>query len=806
MAHLLRDVRFGLRLLRKNPGFTTVAVLTLALGVAATTAMFSVIYPTYLEPLPYRDAERLVMVWSRFEGNRINVSPADFLDWKREATAFDDLNAWGGQNVNMAAEGAPEFLQASTSTPGFLGMLGYGHPLAQGRTFVESESTPGNDQAVIISHRLWQQRFGGEPIVGQPARIDGKPYTVVGILGPGPADQHMNQLWLPLAFPPDALNRESRWLHVMGRLKPGLTVEQANADMAGVATRLAAAYPATNAGWTISVEPFRNNFVSDQTKQGLWLLMGAVGFLLLIACANVANLLLARGSVRQRELAVRASLGASRAAMLRQLVTESVVLSLLGGALGVVLAYGFTNLIVALMPPFTLPTEVDIRLNVPVLLFSLAASALSGILFGCAPAWQATRVDPGDTLKETGRSVSGGRHAVGRALVALEFALALTLLTGGGLALHSFYKLAHVDLGFRTERLLTFGVPVLRGRFENAETMNVFYRDVLARVQARPGVVSAAVSGSVPLRGGYGTAFRIAGQPPGDATRKPRAGMNAVSPDYHRTLGIRLASGRGFSARDDAGAPPVALVNETFVRRYLDGLDPLAQRIVLERTAPGPGGRTDVEVQIVGVTADVRAGGPRNEAFPVIEVPFEQGPWRSALVTVQTTGEPAALQQDLAAVIRGMDPDLPIANPKTMDVIVSERMAADRFYTLLLGAFAGLALLLASVGIYGVMSFVVSQRTHEIGLRMALGARRQDVLGLVVREGMLTALAGAILGTAGAWAVARAMQNLLYGGGELGSLAYATVALALLASALVACLVPARRAASVDPMVALRQD
>jgi putative ABC transport system permease protein len=807
MTNLLRDAGFGFRLLRKNPGFTAVAVLALALGIAANTAIFSVVYATYFEPLPYRDAERLVMVWSHRQGQRNSVSPADFVDWRREATAFEDLAGWNGREVNLAAGERPELVLAGTATPGFLALLGYGQPLSLGRNFLEEEGTPGRDQVAILSHRLWRERFGGDPaIVGGSIRIDTKPYTVVGVLAPGPADQNMNRLWLP--FAPDVQERGYRWLLVLGRLKEGVTVAQANADMAGVTGRLAAIHPATNAGWTASVEPFRNNFVTDDTKRGLWLLVGAVAFVLLIACANVANLLLARGTARQRELAMRSSLGATRAALVRQCLTESLVLALLGGALGVALAYALVNVIVALLPPFTLPTEVDVRLSVPVLLFTLGACTFSGVLFGCAPAWQAARADLAESLKDAARSVSPGHHALRRALVMAEFALALSLLTGGGLAIHSFVRLARVDLGLRTERLLTFSLPVPEGRLVGGDRARAFYGELSERVRAVPSVVSAAVSLRIPLRGGqWSMPFSIAGRPAADPAQPPFAAFNLVGPDYFQTLGIDIVQGRGFTEADGARALPVAVVNEAFVKRHLQGVDPLTQRVSIARRIDdvdglGPG----IEHQIVGVSADVRGAGPQNESRPAIDLPFWQVPWPRATMAVRTAGDPAAVQQAIAAIVHSMDADLPLGDVKTMDQIVGERMAADRFNMALFASFAAVALVLAAVGIYGVMAFVVAQRTREIGVRMALGAARRRVMADVLREGMTTALAGTALGAVGAYFVARLMQGMLPGVTGLQPAAFALVAATLLAAAVIACLVPARRAASVDPLIAFRQD
>jgi len=802
---LLRDAAFGLRLLRRNPGSTLVAVLTLALGIGATTAMFSVIYATWLAPLPYRDAERLVMVWSRFEGRRESVSQADFVDWRRRATVFEDLNAWNGREVNLSVDGRPERITAGPGTPGFLPMLGYGHPLALGRAFVEEEGTPGREHVVVLTHRLWQQRFGGDPaIVGKAIRINQEPYTVVGVLGKGPADENMNRLWLPLALDPQQ-NRTWRWMLVMGRLKPGVTLAHANQEMALVAQGLAEEYPVTNAKWTISVEPFRNNFVAGETKTALWLLLGAVGFVLLIACTNVANLLLARGTTRQRELALRSSLGATRGVVVRQFLTESVVLSLVGGAIGVALAYGLVDAIVALLPPFTLPTEADIRLNVPVLLFTLAACTLSGILFGCAPAWQAARSDANATLKGAGRALSGGHEGLRRALVVVEFGLALSLLCGGGLALQSFLTLVRTDLGVRTERVLTFSLPLSEGREYSPEQASAFYRVLLDRVTALPGVSRASVSTGIPLRWMNGTRVAVAGEAM-EPDKRPRAAFNSVTPEFYETLGMRIVRGRAFTERDRAGSEPVAIVNESFVARVLHGADPLTRRVVVEEDVPGRQDSVMVERQIVGVYADVRTGGPQNPVEPQIDVPFWQSPVPWSAVVVRTTMDPAVLQPSLAAVITSLDPDLPMGNTKTLEQVVRERLASDRFNVALFTSFAAVALVLAAVGIYGVMAFTVAQRAREIGLRMALGARRADVMSAVVREGMTTAAGGALLGSVGAYVVAQAMRGVLPRLGEPSATAFVLVAATLLASALVACLVPAWRAASIDPMVALRQE
>jgi predicted permease len=810
VTNLLGDARFGFRLLRKKPGFTAVAVLTLAVGIAANTAIFSVVYATYLAPLPYRDPDRLVTVWTRLDGNRMHTDAGNFAEWKRQATVFEGLNAWSTRSVNLATGDRLEHVEAAAVTPGFLRMMGERNPLALGRDFLEEEGEVGRDQVVLLSHRLWQTRFGGDwAIIGRQIRIDGKPHTVVGVLRAGPADRVQLRLWLPLAFTPEELKPQipDLRLTIMGRLKPGVTVEQAHASMVALGRNISRSAPRQYT-WSASVEPYRNSFLSDGTKTALWLLLGAVTFVLLIACANVANLLLAHGASRQRELAVRASLGASQAAIVRQLMTESLILALMGGGLGVALAAGLLRAITAFLPPSTLPSEAEVGLNVPVLLFTLAACALCGVLFGCAPAWRAARAGVNETLKDAARSLGGGRDGLRQALVAAEFALALTLLAGGGLAIHSLFKLANVDPGFRIERLLTFSLPVPPDRLKGTDEINAFYRELIDRVRVLPGVRSASVSTTMPVQA-FGFAvmkFDVVGQPAAAASKPSAADLNVVSPSYLDTFGIPLKRGRGLTEQDREGSPPVAIVNEAFVKRHLPNVDPLAQRLAIQRLMPGLKLGPAIEWQIVGVHGDVRSADPKDTARTEILLPFWQSPWPVATMAVRTFGEPMSVRQGIAAVIGSLDPDLPMADVKTMEQIVGESIAGDRFNTVLFGSFALVALLLATVGIYGVMSFVVAQRTHEIGLRMALGADRGRVVGHVLREGMTTALVGTGVGTAGAYAVGRVMQGMLYGVGSIDPTTFMVVSLALLGAALVACLVPARRAASVDPMIALRQE
>ena len=810
--HIVDEVRgdaaFALRLLRRDPGFTTVAVLTIALGIAANAAIFSVIYATFFEPLPYRDPDRLVMVWSHAP-ERLPVSPGDFVEWKRQAAAFDDLEAWGWWTASVSFETRVEQMSIGPATPGFLPMLGYGHPLALGRDFLDEEGTPGREQVVILTHRVWRERLGSDPsVVGQQIRINRKPYTIVGVLGAGPADENQAQLWVPFAFTPAQLAEYSPRLLVMGRLKRGVTLQQANANMDTVSREVAKTSPQGVPHRRASVQPFRNNFLSADTKRGLWLLLGAVVFVLLIACANVANLLLARGSARRRELAVRASLGASRRRIVSQLLVESVMLAIVGGAVGVALASGLLQIIVALMPPFMLPTEAHVRMNMPILLFSLAACGLSGILFGAAPAWQAARTDVNDVLKEGGRSLGPAGSRLRQSLVVLEFALAITLLSAGGLAIRSLVTLANRDLGVRIDRLLTFTVPLDSDRFAAPAQIVEFYRLLLERVGALPGVVSASASTGMAVRGPAGRLpFSVVGRAPFDPSTAAVAGVTLVTPAYFDTFGIKVTRGRAFMDSDREGTLRVAIVNETLVRQYFPDVDPLTQRLLVSEIVPRVSAPTEpVEWQIVGVRTDVRSTNPESDGRAEIDLPFWQTPWPYADIAVRTAGEPGTIAQTISRVVQSIDADLPVANVKTMDQIVSESLVRDRFNTALFGSFAVAGLLLAGVGIYGVMSFAVAQRTHEIGLRMALGADRRHILRRIVREGLATAAVGAAIGSVGAFYAARTMRGVVSGVTGIEGGAYVAVVLMLLGAALVACIVPAARAASVDPIVALRQD
>jgi putative ABC transport system permease protein len=806
MSGIFHDLRYALRQLRKSPGFTAVAVVTLALGIGATTAIYTVLYATVLAPMPYPNAEQLVMVWSKLNGGRNPVSAADFLDWKRQNNVFQDLDAWNDGMFNLAASDRPEHVPGQLTTPGWYRMQGFRFSL--GRDFLPEEGEPGKDRVVILTHSLWQRLGANGNIIGQQVRINSDPYTVVGVLASGLGDRLTVQLAVPLAFKPEQIDHSFRSLTVLGRMKPGVSIAQAQADMEVVARRLGQDHPDSNKNWGVSVEPLRNDFLPPVTLKTLWLLMGAVGFVLLIACVNVANLLLARGTTRQKEIAVRASLGASRWELFVQFLVESLALATVGGIFGVGLAEALVKGVTAIMPPFIVTSEADIRVSLPVLLFTLATTMMAAVGFGCAPAWQAAGVDPSDALKEGGRAgTSVGTRSLRRALVVTEFALALTLLGGAGLAIHSFLNLTHVDLGVRSDHILTFTLPVPRVRLTQPEQIVTFYRRLLEKLESIPGVSGAEAATATPVRGRwFGMAFTIVGKPLVDRSLRPDAGFQMVTPGYFDTFGIRVVRGRSFTEQDTTENVRVAMVNEDFVRRYLSGLDPLTQRIAVDQLIPGVARNGSTVIwQIVGVFHNVRTGELR-EDFPEIDVPFWQSPWPQAGMAVRTSGDPDAITKSVADVVRSMDPDLPLAQVRTMEQIVAESRSYERFETVLYAGFAGLALLLAAVGIYGVTAFAVAQRTHEIGLRIALGAGRDAVFSLILKEGGVLALAGSVLGLAGACLVGRTMRGMLYGVGTIDLTAFGTVVVVLLASAILACYVPARRAANVDPMVALRYE
>jgi putative ABC transport system permease protein len=806
MGALRQNISFAIRTLFKNKGFTITAVLTLGLGIGATTAIFSVVYAVF-EPMPYPKANQLVMVWAKLPAGRNSVPAGDFVEWRRRSTSFQDMNAWTSAWFNVATNDRPELVQAARCTPGLLAMQGM--PLFLGRNFLPEEGEPGRDHVVILSNRAWSKYFNSNrELVGKEIRMNGEPYTVVGILLPGMYDRFNSQMWVPLSLRPEEITHDNNFMPVMARLKDGVTIDQAQAEMSGIAAQLQNESPKTNANRGVSVEPLHLNFVTESTRRNLWMLLGAVAFLLLIGCVNVANLLLARGTSRQKEIALRAALGASRPRLFAQLLTESLVLAAIGGVLGVLLARAIIDAITLVMPPVgtMLPSEADIRISVPVLLFTIAVTTVAGLLFGAAPAWQATRFDLNEILQLGGRTGSSGvkRNAL-RVLVVAEFSLALTLLATGGLALRGFWNLTRIDLGFQTDHVLTFRLPVPDRRLNGADQIKAYYGRMLDNIRIIPGVTKAAVTTGLPGGGsGNGARFTIVGQPV-NPTARLFTGIRMVTPEFVDTLGIRMLSGRNISEQDTAGTVRVATVNEQFVKQYFAGVDPLTQRISFPEIIPGAPRGKPVEWQIIGVYHNIRGAGFREDQAE-INIPFAQSPWPRAAIAIRTSGEPKAVIKSIAAAVNAVDQDLPLADVQTIDEIVSESLAIDRFSVVLFASFGLLGLVLAAVGIYGVMAYAVSQRTHEFGVRMALGAQRSRVINMVLKEGTILAVSGTVLGLGGAYLVGRAMQSTLYGVGAFDVRAFSAVSFLLLVAALLACLFPAWRASRVEPLEALRYE
>jgi putative ABC transport system permease protein len=813
MDTLLHDVRFGARMLRKSPGLTATAIFALALGVGVNTAIFSVVDAVLLRPLPYAEPGRLVSVAgtnARRPGEPLPVSYPNFADWRGQATAFERLAAYDPTDFNLVAGGRPERVKGAVVTSDLFALLGAGPQL--GRQFTAEEDVPGAAPAVILSHGLWQRQFGGDPAaVGRALPVGGRPANIVGVMPSGfafPPGAEPAELWAPMSFNETYIaERNMHNLGVVGRLAAGATVEQARAEMEAVAARLAEQYPASNGGWGARVVPLQEHLVGN-VRPALLMLLGAVAFVLLIACANVANLLLARASSRRKEMAVRAALGAGRWRVARGLLVESVMLALAAGALGLLLAFWGTDLLVALGPG-DLPRIGEVALDERVLLFTLAVSLLTGVGFGLAPAAQASRADLVDALKEGGSNPSarpGGR--LRGALVVSEIALALVLLVGAGLLVRSFARLLEVDPGFRPEGVVTMQLQLSDASYAENHQVVSFYDRLLERARGLPGVVEAGLVTTVPLgKGAMALTYDVEGRPPAPPNERTSASFDVASPGYFRAMNIPLVRGRTFTDADREGSPAVVIVSETMARRAWPGEDPLGKRITMGASASGP---PPPSREVVGVVGDVKHGGLEAEVKEAIYAPYGQVPWPNVTLVARTEADPDATAVAMRAAVRGVSPDQPVYNVRVMEQVVAESVAKPRLYASLLGLFAGLALLLSAMGIYAVMSYTVTQRAHEIGIRMALGARPGDVLRLVVGHGMRLTLVGVAIGLAAAFGLARLLASLsaslLFGVSATDPATFGGIALLLAGVALLACWLPARRAARVDPLVALRTD
>jgi len=808
MRTFWQDLRYGARMLLKNPSFTLIAVLTLALGIGANTAIFSVVNGVLLKPLPYREPERLIRVFERSRTQpKFPMSGGNFQDYRDQSSTLSGLALYTRQDLELSQDDKPERLAALRVSAGFFELLG-AQPLL-GREFRREDELPDNNQVVILSHGLWQRRFNGDPnVVGRVVTLSGRPFTVVGVAPQGL--QHVGgdyrsmphgesvDAWWPVALRPQA-GRGAHFLNAVGSLKPGVSVAQAEADFNVIAERLAQQFPNSNQGWRIAIQPLREE-IAGRARTTLLALFGAVFFVLLIACVNVANLLLARATAREREIAVRSAVGAGRRRIVRQLLTESLLLAMVGGAAGILLAQWAIDTLRALGPE-QLPRLQAVNIDGGILLFTLGVTLLTGVLFGLAPALQAGQFNLNAFLKEGGRGGGGQRRRLRDALVITEVALALALLAGAGLLIRSFWKLQQTDPGFNPERVLTASLSLPGARYGDAPKVAAFQQLLLERLAALPGAQSAGLTSDLPWTGyDENAGFTVEGKtfPPNDG---PSARYHFVSSDYFRTIGVPLIAGRFFNSDDRQDTQPVVLINRVMAERYWPGASAVGKRFTFSSQ---PNERDWFTV--VGVVGDVKDFPHSPAAAPAFYWATMQQTPRQIILAVRSSADPLNLVEAVRNEVRALDKDLPLADAQTLETIAATAVAGRRFTLWLVGFFALTAMALAAIGIYSVLSYLVAQRTHEIGLRMALGAQLGDVLKLVVRQGMTPVLTGLAMGITAAIALTRLIKGLLFEVSATDPLAFAMAAALLALVSLLACYVPARRATKVDPMVALKYE
>ena len=805
-------MRHALRSLAQSPGFTAVALLTLALGIGACTAIFSVVNSVVLRPLAYPDSDRLVVIRETKlpQFPEFSVAPGQYFTWKDEARSFEQLAATRGGSFNLTGTGEPVRVTVSRVTPNYLSTLRTFPAL--GRDFRPDEDTPGQENVAILLHGFWQRQFGGrQDILGETVQLNGQTYTIVGVMPQSFQPGSRTELLLPAVYSSDERqNHGGHYIGVVGRLKEGVTLEQARAELDTIALRLAQQFPDTNTGWGVKLTPMLESAVGD-VRPILFSLLGAVGFLLLIACANVANLLLARATARAREFSIRAALGASRGRIVGQLLAESVLLAVLGGAAGVFVAETGMAALLSLAPD-TLPRAAEISLDRTALAFAFGVSLLTGIGFGLVPAFQASRIDLNEVLKDSGRGLSAGgrRQRLRSALVVVEVAIALILLVGSGLLIHSFARLQKVNPGFVADHAYAVGLSLPWQKYATDEQRAAFVARAAERLASLPGVQSVGASQVVPFTGGdYILGFLIGGRPPPPPGEARSTNYYAVTPGYFTAMGIPLLSGRFFEERDAAGGPPVAIINESMAKKYFPGENPIGQRI---HVTNGP----ETFREIIGVVADVKHYSVDRETPLQTYEPFAQKPLDFMTLVVRLAppvpGDPtsAASSASLPAAIRSaiysIDPDQPVASVRPLSDLLAASMARQRFAMSLFSVFSGVSLLLSAIGIYGVMAYSVTQRTAEIGIRMALGAQRSHVLHLVFAQGGRLIAIGVLVGLAGAFALTRFISSMLFDVSAHDPLTFASIVALLSAVATAACLIPALRATRVDPMTALRSE
>ncbi len=807
MERLWQDVRYATRVLMKKPGFAAVAVLTLALGIGANTAIFSVVNAVLLRPLPYRDPARIFAINKAAMGKGLpGIAAFEYFDWRDQSEAFEQIAGYSTDNFNLTGGDEPERITVARVTANLFPLLGV-QPIS-GRVFMPEEDAPGHGQVVVVSQGFWQRRYGGDPgLIGQTITLNDKTYTVVGIMPASFRFPQTFEIWMPLALDEAAEKTGDTFslLEIVARIKPQISIERAQADLNTIEDRVAEKFPGMLENTRIEVVPLHAHLVGE-IRPALLLLLGAVCFVLLIACANVANLLLARASSRQKEIAIRSALGARRSDIMRQLLTESIMLALAGGALGILLALWGVDLLLSGMPgniANSLPGIKDVGIDRQVLGFTLFVSILTGIFFGLAPALIASKPNLNETLKEGGGKTafqSRSLLSLRSLLVVSELALALVLLIGAGLMIKSFARLLDVKPGYNPENVLTLRVDLPRNRYADSAKVSSFYQQVLEKTRSLSGVKSVGAISHVPLNGFNMIAyFNIEGVPKLEPAKDRPIGVGAVNADYFRAMQIPLLQGRELTDSDAEGSPRVALINEAMARRFFPDQNPLGKRISY-------GCGDELCRTIVGVVGDVRQDGWTEEAGPEIYVPYAQRPTRSMTLLVRTDADPLSLAASVRSQVFAVDSDQPVADVKTLEERISDAVAQPRLIMLLLGVFGALALILATVGVYGVMSYTVTQRTREIGIRMALGASARDVLRLIVRQVAIFCFVGVSAGLVGAFALTRLMESLLFGVSATDPSIFILISVILIGVALGASFIPARRATKVDPMVALRYE
>ena len=800
MDSLLKDVRYALRALMRRPAFTAVAVITLALGIGANTAIFSVVHGVLLEPLPYPESDRLVAVRQANLPAQpdTQVAPGNFLEWQRQNTTFASVAAYRTISYTLTGDGNPERLLAGRVSVGLFKLLGA--QLLLGRDFLIEEDQPGREKVVIVGEGLWARRFGSDPkVVGKTLKLDGEDFAVVGVM---PAafrlpDQRERELWTPIAFKDNERTLyQARYIDAIGRLKPEASLAQAQSEMTAISARLAQEHPDGNAGWTITVKPLLD-FVVGDVKTILWVLFGAVALVLLIACANVTNLLLARATTRQKEMAVRAALGAGRARIVRQLATESLLLALLGALAGWPLAWWGLRVLLAAAPA-DLPRLASVSIDNRALLFTLGVTLLTALVFGLVPTLQVLRFDSNPALKDQ-RSRSVRQQRIGNVLIASEVALALVLLVGGGLLLRTVWQLNHVDPGFDVRNALAVTIQLPQKKYAGPPQMARFAEQLAQQVSTLPGVAATGVARILPIVHDLPTGFYFEGRSRENDNELPQTNYSAVSPGYFKAMGIPLIAGRAFTETDAQDAPRVAIISQTLAQRYFPKSDAIGKRINVNT---GP----ESYREIVGIVGDVKQNGLTRETKPHTYEPFAQAPNQFMTLIVRSTSDPVSLVPAIRSQVLALDSELPLQRVTTLDRMIANSIRQQRFTSLVLSVFAAVALLLAAAGLYGVISYSVAQRTHELGIRVALGAQVKDVMRLVLRQGMTFVMAGEVIGIIGAFALTRLLGGLLFGVTPTDAATFIAVTAGLTFVALLACYIPARRATKVDPLVALRYE